>query len=270
MKSVVPSVFHVAGTTMDRDGRNEYLRHAGAEGWTTDTAVDGEELVEIAGKTCYKSFHEDLNPNLTRVRSNDNRNYLGNVLSMRHGSVLEHVYDTYVFTNVSRVFTHEMVRHRHGSSSQESLRFVRLEELSYYYPTAYHNEELLEDPETRTWTFNGFKNVFRLLGGIQREFAKKLGLDEERSFHKKKKLSSAMRRMAPMGLLTTLMMTANARTWRHVIAERTAASAEEEVRLVMYGVYEDLRMRYPNIYQDAEIESYEDGIPVIIFKNDRV
>ena len=66
------------------------------------------------------------------------------------------------------------------------------------------------------------------------------------------------------------MMTANARTWRHVIAERTAASAEEEVRLVMYGVYEDLRMRYPNIYQDAEIESYEDGIPVITFKNDRV
>jgi len=60
------------------------------------------------------------------VRS-DRREYFENLLRSAHGSVLEHAGYSFALRNVSRVFTHELVRHRAGSAfSQESLRYVRL------------------------------------------------------------------------------------------------------------------------------------------------
>jgi thymidylate synthase (FAD) len=67
----------------------------------------------------------------------DQHEYLGNLLASLHGSVLEHASDTFAFHNVSRVFTHELVRHRAGSAfSQESLRYVRLAEIGFRVPEA--------------------------------------------------------------------------------------------------------------------------------------
>ncbi len=63
--------------------------------------------------------------------------------------------------------------------------------------------------------------------------AKELGIDEEGvPFHVKKEVTSALRRLAPTGLSTDIVWTANARTLRHVIEMRTAEGAEEELRLV--------------------------------------
>jgi thymidylate synthase (FAD) len=75
---------------------------------------------------CYRSWEPGLNPNVSRVRT-DSAQYLGNVVRSQHGSVLEHANFTFVLHNVSRVLTHELIRHRAGSAfSQESLRYVRL------------------------------------------------------------------------------------------------------------------------------------------------
>ena len=63
--------------------------------------------------------------------------------------------------------------------------------------------------------------------------AAELGIDEEGvPFHVKKEVTSALRRLAPIGLSTDIIWTANARTLRHVIEMRTAPGAEEELRLV--------------------------------------
>ena len=62
------------------------------------------------------------NPNVSKVRA-DRREYFANILRSAHGSVLEHANYSFALRNVSRVLTHELVRHRAGSAfSQESLR----------------------------------------------------------------------------------------------------------------------------------------------------
>lgn len=273
MEFTTPRVFHLAGTAIDYGGLRSYLAHIGAEGWDTDARSAGEILTEVAGKLCYRSFHEDLNANLTKVRRMDNAGYLDNILKHQHGAVLEHVSDTYVLVGVSRVLTHEMVRHRLCGFSQESLRFVRLTELQAYFPDVFGDGFLAdqfgaEAPALSNELRRGMRATFEYLEDVQLQLANRLDLDGLRSFERKKKLTSAMRRLAPIGLATTLMMTTNARNWRHIIAQRTSRHAEEEIRKVAARIYRDQQRRHPNIYQDAE-EAEVDGVVEVTFRHGR-
>ncbi|MFN2525032.1 MAG: FAD-dependent thymidylate synthase, partial [Actinomycetota bacterium] len=67
-------------------------------------------LVHFSGN-CYRSWKEGLNPNVTRVRK-DQAEYFLNLLRSGHGSVLEHANYSFILYNVSRIATHEIVRHR--------------------------------------------------------------------------------------------------------------------------------------------------------------
>ena len=86
---------------------------------------------------------------------------------------------------------------------------------------------------------------------LQRELAEILDLDNpEKKFKDKKKLTSAMRRIAPIGLATSIGWSANIRTIRHCIEMRTDPGAEEEIRLVFGRVAELMRDRYPHLFAD--------------------
>jgi thymidylate synthase (FAD) len=69
-------------------------------------------------------------------------------------------------------------------------------------------------------------------------------------FHVKKEVTSALRRLAPIGLSTDIIWTANARTLRHVIEMRTAAGAEEELRLVFDAIARLMQAEAPGLFQD--------------------
>ena len=85
-----------------------YLREVGGERWLEridrdQLGNDAQDLAEFAGKMCYRSWEPGLNPNVRKVRD-DQDAYLQNILRQQHGSVLEHVSFTFVLHNVSRVF----------------------------------------------------------------------------------------------------------------------------------------------------------------------
>jgi hypothetical protein len=138
--------------------------------------------------------------------------------------------------------THELVRHRAGSAfSQESLRYVRLTDIGFRVPPALEplRERVLQIVET--------------LEEFQRDAAEQLGLDEDGvPFHVKKEATSALRRLAPIGLSTDIIWSANLRTLRHVIEMRTAEGAEEELRLVFDTIAQIMLHEAPNIFQDFE------------------
>jgi thymidylate synthase (FAD) len=69
-------------------------------------------------------------------------------------------------------------------------------------------------------------------------------------FEVKKEVTSALRRLAPIGLSTDIIWTANVRTLRHVIEMRTAPGAEEELRLVFRQVGAVMRAEAPALFQD--------------------
>jgi thymidylate synthase ThyX len=142
--------------------------------------------------------------------------------------------------------THEIVRHRPGTAvSQESLRYVRLDELPFWFP-----EWAREDPEL-------MKRATALLTELeqfQQWLAGHFGLDEdETKMHEKKHKTSFMRRFAPEGLATGLVWTANIRTLRHTIEARTDQGAEEEIRLVFGKIAELMRAEAPALFGDYTV-----------------
>jgi thymidylate synthase (FAD) len=241
-----PKVFLIARPSIEVEGMRGYLSDVGGESWLerrleeSDGAPNGGELiVEFGGRACYRSWEPGLNPNVTRVRT-DQREYFANILRSAHGSVLEHANWSFALRNVSRVFTHELVRHRAGSAfSQESLRYVRLTDIGFRVPPALEpvREQVL--------------SIVEQLEEFQVNAAEQLGIDQDGvPFHVKKEVTSALRRLAPIGLSTDILWTANARTLRHVIEMRTAEGAEEELRLVFDTIARIMQAEAPGLFQD--------------------
>lgn len=113
MKWVEPKVFKIAETTIRRDQLVEFLKTLGADQWVEKqpwyrATGEGEfdsaaTLIEIAGRSCYKSFGIGLNPNITKIRGSS-KEYIANVLAKGDGSIWEHASVSWAFVDVSRVF----------------------------------------------------------------------------------------------------------------------------------------------------------------------
>lgn len=260
MKNTRPQVFLVARPQIDYSELSWYLDEIGGLEWLQDRALDdngmvyednipdSELLVEVGGKICYKSWKPGLNPNVTKVRE-DRHEYLENILRSGHGSVLEHVSWSFVFKNVSRVLTHELIRHRAGVAiSQESMRYVRLTEIPFWVPDWVWEDEVAR--QIVVDTVNQQENAVRLL-------TEHWDIDNMKSFHDKKRKTSFLRRLVGNGVSTDLLWTCNARELRHVIEKRTDASAEEEIQLVFGNVAELMIREAPGLFGDFEHQ--EDG-----------
>ena len=246
-----PQVFMVAATQVEFTELREAISTIGGEdaakSWIGNLIpsrlTDSEILIEAAARMCYKSFAPGINPNVNKIRT-DSKAYFENILKSGHGSVLEHATVTFMFVNVSRVFTHEIVRHRAGTAfSQESLRYVRLSEIPFWIPpTAEEESEVFEEAVEKAEAF-------------YHELVERFGINDMKDFKRKKELTSLFRRIAPIGLATNITATANHRAWRHMIEKRCNEHAEEEIRSVFYKVAETLKNSFPMIYQDLTLNS---------------
>jgi thymidylate synthase ThyX len=136
--------------------------------------------------------------------------------------------------------THELTRHRAGSAfSQESLRFVRLRDIPFRIPDS------LESLRPQ------IISILETLEDFQITAAGHFGLDQEgKSFHEKKEITSALRRLAPEGLSTMIVWTANVRTLRHTIQARTDPGAEEEIRYVFDKIGRIMLQEAPLLFGD--------------------
>ncbi len=257
-----PEVFLISAPKLDWDEIRRYLKKVGERtdtdcvGWADrvqGNIPDGEALIEFGGRECYRSWIPGANVNVARVRE-DSKEYLGNILSSGHGSVLEHANYSFIFDNVSRVFTHEMVRHRAGVAvSQESMRFVRLTDIPFWFPTwAREDEELMN------------RSLYLLLAMEEHQLwmSERFGLDDEGvPFSEKKHKTSFMRRFAPDGVATGMLCTINVRAIRHIVYMRTALGAEEEIRLVMDKVAQLALEATPHLMQDYSVNEYQEYVP---------
>jgi thymidylate synthase (FAD) len=261
MNKVEPIVIKLAESKIDSAGLQEFIEHYNATDWAKGAREaqpnDTEFLIEVAGRSCYKSYGVGLNPNVTKIRQNS-RDYLTNVLDKGDGSILEHATVTFAFLNVSRVFTHEIVRHRAGTAiSQESLRYVRPREISLWLP-----------PELESVT----KEFQEAVEGITSEYHKlesKFDWDKM-PFDEKKRVTSALRRILPDGIATNIIWTANHRTLRWVIEMRTNPSAEVEIRKVFDKVAEICIKDFPLLYADFEGKTLPDGTTQYVPKYSKV
>lgn len=249
INTVEPQVFLIARPVVDVVALADYLAQVGGTAWIDKqplsrlTDDSGELLVEVGGRICYRSWEPGLNANVKAVRE-DPFEYLTNIVASGHGSVLEHANYSFILHNVSRVFTHELVRHRAGAAiSQESMRFVRLTDaMPVVVPEwAQQDSRLMQRLD----------DLVDQMEDMQVWMADHFGLDDDDvPFAEKKAKTSFMRRFAPDGVGTGLLWSANIRTLRHVIEMRTAPGAEEEIRLVFDKIASIMRDECPALFSD--------------------
>lgn len=170
------------------------------------------ELVESAGRTCYKSEPKG-NPDA----------FVKMILGRKHHSVLEHASASFRFVT-DRGISHEIVRHRIASYSQESTRFVnysadgRMGGIQVIVPSTVK-------PENRHIFLKGY--------AAAQEFYQ-MALDAGEP-------PQNARALLPTGTKTELVMTCNLREWRHFIALRGAPDAHPDIRLLATSVLSQLR-----------------------------
>jgi thymidylate synthase (FAD) len=252
MEFTEPEVYLIAETKVDFDQLSKALESVGKDTaleWYEKTRKasksDGELLTEVSGRICYRSFGVGLNPNITKIRQNS-KDYIDNTLAKGDGSIFEHATCTFAFLNVSRVLTHELVRHRAGVAiSQESLRYVRPTNLKIWLPPDLQEKR---------------REIKSIVENIESDYHKlESSFDwDNTDFDVKKRVTSALRRILPDGMATSIIWTANHRTIRHVITMRTAESAEVEIRYVFDKVGRIMKEKFPLIYADFEYSELPD------------
>ena len=259
----LPKVYLVGYTTIDIAELEEYLKDTDqVEFWeeikeALDAGLDvGEILCSFYAKACYASLTTKKNKNITRTRSIYD-NIVG-ILDSGHGSVTEHCQLNFMITNCSRVFTHELVRHRVGTAfSQTSGRYVRSDVLDMVIdPILAPAEDLCE--EARLY-----------LEGWDKRVEERLQIDKVKDCTTMKKLTSAMRRFLPNGQCNEIGVSLNLRSLRHTIEMRTSRHAEWEIRVVFNQIYKLMKKKYKAIFYDAHEEEVE-GLLEVTFKNRKV
>ena len=189
-----------------------------------ETPIDGAEMlkrIEKAGRTCYKS--ED------RITDESAKAFVRKLIERGHESVLEHASITVRFV-CDRGISHEIVRHRIASFSQESQRYVRyngdIEFINPRMPNAKAHEAWLELCERAEETYRELLSY-----GVQPQQA---------------------RSVLPNSTKTELVMTANLREWRHFLKLRTAKAAHPQMRELTVPLLHELQRQTPVVFDDIQ------------------
>lgn len=241
-----PKVYLVGRQAIDESALAQFLADEGVSRWSTDTEEAGEALVEVAGRLCYKSY--------ARPRPGGNAAYIGHILEVGHGSVLEHAVFNFIITGVSRSFTHELVRHRAGFGySQLSQRFVDESQCAFVEPDA-----IAEDTELhRVWldAIESCQAAYKVLAdGLTARFA----AIEDKTL-RRKKAREAARSVLPNATETQIFVTGNARALRHFIEMRGDAAADAEIRKVAIAMLQALQAESPNLFGDYTVVDLPEG-----------
>jgi thymidylate synthase (FAD) len=240
-----PTVYLVGRQTVTDAEMERFLADHGVS-WKTDTEVAGEYLVETAGRVCYMSF--------ARPRPGGNKTYIGHILEVGHGSVLEHAVWNLIFTGISRSLTHELVRHRAGwGYSQLSQRYVDESVAEYVEPDC-----IAEDPTLHHLWLDAIGQVheayMKLVQGLMEKFH-----DEPDKTLRRKLARQAARSVLPNATETKIFVTANARALRHFIEMRGSRHAEVEIRKLAVQVLRVMQKEAPNLFGDYQLVPLPDG-----------
>jgi thymidylate synthase (FAD) len=266
---IEPKVTLMAQTRLEPEAIERYLKSIDVVDKTfkISGSSDAEGLIELCGRVCYKAFGVGMNPNITKVRKG-NLAYIDNILKSGHGSVLEHVSCSFMFDNVSRIFTHELIRHRAGTAvSQESGRYVRKTgDLEMWNPPEIIKEIRLNEGVVISTVLGFLSNT----GDILRKYLERIiDLDNCKDFGYKKRVTSWLRRYGFEGSPNSIMFTMNFRALRHILEMRTSVHAEEEMRFIFQEVGRIAKKQWPNVFADFEV-NVVDGYEVYSTKYSKV
>ena len=185
-----------------------------------------ELTIAHAASTCYDSKPKELEPARKMIKA---------IIKSGHESCVEHASATFVLDGISRVVTHELVRHRIGFSySQRSQRYVNEHQPSYVIPEEIAGSskalEVFQEAMNAAWAaYSKLQAV-----GMRNEIA---------------------RYVLPNACTTKITVTANFRAWRNFLKLRCSKRAQPEIRELAYKLLDELCKIAPSCFEDLKDES---------------
>ena len=191
--------------------------------------IDGGEIlkkIERIGRVCYKS--ED------RISDSSAETFVRNIVKSGHESVLEHVSIT-VKVICDRGVSHEIVRHRIASYTQESTRYCN------YRNGKFKGEITVIEPcfwEEGTYQYNSWKTAAEMAEKAYMSMIENGATPQE------------ARSVLPNSLKTELVMTMNLREWRYFLKLRTEKNAHPQMREIASMILKEFKGKIPVIFED--------------------
>jgi len=233
-----PKIFLIAKSQPNWGVISRWLEETRGFDFKPSTTHSTEAIVEYAGRVCYDSFR--------KPRPGGTPAYIRHLIESGHGSVLEHISYTFAISGISRACSHELVRHRAGFAySQRSQRYCDEGGAEFVFPDVDLPDDiqkLLNDH------WEASKEAYGLI----------LAYLQEKSWERKKAHSIA-RYVLPQAIGTEIIVTANARAWRHFVETRGSRHADREIRLLANKVLAELQRDSPDIFGDYVTEPLGDG-----------
>lgn len=197
-------------------------------------------LIYAAFRQCYSpGFAGDLWPGLIRgeVPFLDQTSFISKVLESGHDSPVEHVCYTFAVQGVSRALTHQLVRHRIASYSQQSQRYVDESDFEFVIPPA-----IARVPEAR----EKFLEFMSYTGKTYRDL-KRLLLEHGRGG----KSNEDARFVLPQAAESKIVVTMNCRSLLHFFELRCCERAQWEIRRMAWKMLKLLRAELPVLFDAA-------------------
>jgi len=188
-----------------------------------------EQTVALAARLCYSPV--SIGELREKLESADIEKFLDKIMSLGHHSVLEHVSFTFAIEGISRVTTHQLVRHRIASFSQQSQRYVSHKE----HFASIMPDSIAGNAEARQ-IFDGMSETIHQAYGRLIE----LGIPAEDA-----------RYILPNSTETKIIMTMNARELRHYFALRCCERAQWEIREMSNEMLRLVKRVAPVIFRSA-------------------
>ena len=191
--------------------------------------VDGKEILkklELCGRVCYKS--ED------KITEDSAFKFICNILKSGHESVIEHEAIT-VRIICDRGVSHELVRHRIASYSQESTRYCN------YYNDKFGNELTFIKPvfwDENSKEYELWHNSMQI---IEDAYNKLIAMGAK---------PQEARSILPNSLKTEIVVTMNLREWRHFFKLRVSERAHPQMREVACAMLDKFKKLIPAVFDD--------------------
>ncbi len=194
---------------------------------------NAEKVIEKAGRTSYQSFEKQT--------ENSYKKFIKMLIRNKHESVLEHASASFRISGISRALTHQLVRHRLCSFTQQSQRYVNENDFNYIEPDDIKRNQ------------SAHKIYTELMEHVRNQYSqlRDLGIRKEDA-----------RFILPNSIESEIIMTANFRELRHVIRLRGEKAAQWEIRCLAIEILKILKREVPDVFQDMEINEKDQTIQV--------
>ncbi len=197
-------------------------------GFVIEDEINGLEVlkkIERAGRTCYKSE--------AKITEDSCKEFTKKIIASGHHSVLEHEKVT-VRVVCDRSTSHQGVRHRIATFSQESQRFCN------YSKDGFGNEITFVQPD-----FTLEEDDLELLRLIEAHYFRKIAQGKK---------PQQARYFLPNGTKTEFVVTMNLRSWRHFFELRTSSKADAQIQEIANGLLAEFKRLIPVVFDDIKVE----------------